>query len=55
MLKLDTNRAEATALCNGIIDSQLLNSTGNREVGERRGAEGERLSLRESDGFVSLV
>lgn len=29
MDKLDTNRAEATALYNGIIDSQLLNSTGN--------------------------
>lgn len=30
--KLDTNRAEAFALCNGIIDSTLLNSNGNLEM-----------------------
>ena len=29
MHKLDTNRAEATALCKGIIDPMLPNSTGN--------------------------
>ncbi|KAJ1437967.1 PPM-type phosphatase domain [Sesbania bispinosa] len=45
MDKLDTNRAEATALCSGIIDSQLPNSTG----------VSVDLRSREKDGLVNLL
>lgn len=41
---------------NGKMESFIIwDNLTHREVGERRGAEGERLGLRESDGFVSLL